>query len=85
MENVLCNVGAEDLCTDWNEHKEEKDREEGSTHSEQWVCFEPGKNAPDDDIGLELGIQRKQLDDNFAQMCGMEDIPYREMLRDLNP
>ncbi|XP_061195058.1 uncharacterized protein LOC133203256 [Saccostrea echinata] len=88
MENVLFNVDAEDLCADFiapgNEHEEEIDREEGSTLSRKWGCFDPGKHAPDYDIGLELGIQRKQLDEEISQMGEMEDIPYREMLRGLN-
>lgn len=88
MENMLHNVDAEDLCTDFvapgNEHEEEIHREEGSTLSEKWGCFDPGKHAPDYDIGLELGIQRKQLDEDISQMGEMKDIPYKEMLRDLN-
>ncbi|XP_056001840.1 uncharacterized protein LOC130048804 [Ostrea edulis] len=88
MENMLHNVDAEDLCTDFlapgNEHEEEIHREEGSTLSEKWGCFDPGKHAPDYDIGLELGIQQKQLDEDISQMGEMKDIPYREMLRDLN-
>lgn len=88
IENMLHNVDAEDLCTDFvapgNEHEEEIDREEGSTLSNRWGCFDPGKHAPDYDIGLELGIQRKQIDDDISQMGEMEDIPYREMLRVLN-
>ncbi|XP_062577467.1 uncharacterized protein LOC134239311 [Saccostrea cucullata] len=88
IEKVLLNVDAEDLCTDFiapaKEHEEEMDREEGSTLSSKWGCFDPGKHAPDYDIGLELGIQRKNLDEEISQMGEMEDIPYREMLRNLN-
>lgn len=77
---MLHNVDAKDLCTDFvapgNEHEEEIDREEGSTLSNRWGCFDPGKHAPDYDIGIELGIQRKQIDDDISQMGEIEDIPY---------
>lgn len=44
------------------------DREEGPTMSEAYGCFDSGKHAPGYDIGLELGIARKQLDEDISQL-----------------
>lgn len=66
------------------EHQEQMDREEGPTMSEAYGCFDPGKHAPEYDIGLELGIAREQLDEDISQLGELDDISYREMVRNLN-
>lgn len=60
------------------------DREEGPTMSEAYGCFDPGKHAPGYDIGLELGIARKQLDEDISQLGELDDNSYRDMVRNLN-
>ena len=47
-------------------------------------CFDPGKHAPDHDIGLELGVQRKQLEEEISLLGKMSDPDYRDMVRSLN-
>lgn len=66
------------------EHQEQMDREEGPTMSEAYGCFDPGKHAPEYDIGLELGIARKQLDEDISQLGELDDNSYRDMVRNLN-
>lgn len=66
------------------EHQEQMDREKGPTMSEAYGCFDPGKHAPEYDIGLELGIARKQLDEDISQLGELNDSSYREMVRNLN-
>ncbi|XP_052681371.1 uncharacterized protein LOC128162243 [Crassostrea angulata] len=61
------------------EHQEQMDREEGPTMSEAYGCFDPGKHAPEYDIGLELGIARKQLDEDISQLGELDDNSYRDM------
>ena len=65
------------------EHQEEIDRNLGETLSEQYGCFDPGRNAPVYDVGLDLGITRKQVED-VTQWGELDDIAYRRMLRELN-
>lgn len=89
VERVLHGIDAEDLCVDFVapniEHEEELDREKETTLSEHWGCFDLGKQVPDFDIGLEIGVQRKQIDEeNMKQLGKMNDFAYREMIRDLN-
>ena len=85
VERALKSIDSEDLCVDSvapnTEHEEELDRESGVTLSEKWGCFDPGKQAPNYDIGLELGIQRKE---NISQWGEVNDVAFREMVRDLN-
>lgn len=38
------------------EHQDEIDKEEGDALSEEYGCFDPGKHAPEYDIGLDIGI-----------------------------
>lgn len=38
------------------EHQDEIDKEEGDTLSEKYGCFDPGKHAPEYDMGLTLGL-----------------------------
>lgn len=66
------------------EHQEQMDREEGPTMSEAYGCIDPGKHAPEYDIGLELGIARKQLDEDISQLGELDDNSYRDMVRNLN-
>lgn len=61
----------------WIEKKE-------PTMSEAYGCFDPGKHAPEYDIGLELGIARKQLDEDISQLGELDDNSYRDMVRNLN-
>lgn len=89
VERALYGIDAEDLCVDFvapnNEHEEELDREKETTLSKQWGCFDPGKQAPLYDIGLEFGVQRKQIDEeDITQLGEMNDFAYREIIRDLN-
>lgn len=65
------------------EHQEQMDKE-GPTMSEAYGCIDPGKHAPEYDIGLELGIARKQLDEDISQLGELDDNSYRDMLRNLN-
>lgn len=67
-----------------NEHQEEIDRNLGETISQQYGCFDPGQNAPVYDVGLDLGINRKQVEEDLTQWGELEDSAYREMLRGLN-
>lgn len=83
VERALHGTDAEDLCVDFvapnNEHEEELDREKETTLSEQWGCFDPGKQAPLYDIGLEFGVQRKQIDEeDITQLGEINDFSYRE-------
>ena len=50
------------------EHQNEMDREEGTTLSELYGCFDPGKHAPEYEIGIDMGISHKQLDEDIAQL-----------------
>lgn len=47
-------------------------------------CFDPGQNAPVYDVGLDIGITRKQVEDDITQWGELEDDAYREMIRGLN-
>lgn len=66
------------------EHQDEIDKEEGNTLSEKYGCFDPGKHAPEYDIGLDIGIVRKQLEEDISQLGEMDDYSYRKMVRSLN-
>lgn len=66
------------------EHQNEIGREEGETLSEKYGCFNPGKHAPEYDIRLDIGIVRKQLEEDISQLREMDDYSYRKMVRSLN-
>lgn len=66
------------------EHQDEIDKEEGDTLSEKYGCFDPGKHAPEYYIGLDIGIVRKQLEEDISQLGEMDDYSYRKMVRSLN-
>lgn len=63
------------------EHQDEIDKEEGTILSEKYGCFDPGKHAPEYDIGLDIGIVRKQLEEDISQLGEMDDYSYRKMVR----
>lgn len=65
------------------EHQDEIDKEEGETLSEKYGCFDPGKHAPEYDIGLDIGIVQKQLEEDISQLGEMDDYSYRKMVRSL--
>lgn len=68
-------------CMDYNtcteyiasgcKHQDEIDQEEGDTLSEY-------------DIGLDIGIVQKQLEEDISQLGEMDDYSYRKMVRSLN-
>ncbi|XP_063420756.1 uncharacterized protein LOC134705970 [Mytilus trossulus] len=65
-----------------NLHAEENDRSEGLTLSEKYGCFDPGR--PEQyDVGLDIGITRKQIGDEDCLMK-MPENDYRELVRNLN-
>jgi len=88
IENILL-CGEDNLCTDQvapgNEHLEQIDQEEGLSLSMQYGCFDPGKDAPVYDVGLDIGITRKQIGhEELSQWGEMKDVEYRQMVRQLN-
>lgn len=88
LEQACLNNNMDDMCfnevSPECEHQQEIDRNIGETISQQYGCFDPGQNAPVYDVGLDIGITRKQVEDDITQWGELEDDAYREMIRGLN-
>lgn len=76
MDDIACPEYIAPGC----EHQDEIDKEEGDTLSEKYVCFDPGKHAPEYDIG----IVRKQLEEDISPLGEIDYYSYRKMVRSLN-
>ena len=74
------------------EHQESIDSNAGSTVSETFRCFDPGKGIAQDqgtgghdyDIGQDLGIARKRLENDHLPLGEMQNDEYRAMVQGLN-
>lgn len=67
------------------EHNEDIDRENGDRLCQKYGCFNPDQNMPNYDIGIDLGIARKQLEnEQITQWGEINDDDYRQLLRNLN-
>lgn len=75
-----------------NEHQEEKDMSDGPSISETYGCFDPGttcqgiENQHYDqyDLGQDLGIARKSIENEQLPLNEMTDDDYRSILQNLN-
>ena len=88
MENVILGI-EEDLNMDFvapgNEHQEKIDQAENVRLSIVYGCLDPGKDAPVYDVGVDMGITRKQVGhEELSQLGEMDDINYRHLVRGLN-
>lgn len=78
MENILLNV-EDNLNTDFvvpeHENKEKIDQAECVRLLTEYGCFDPGKDAPVYDVGVDLGICRKVTGhEEMSQLGEMDDI-----------
>lgn len=61
-----------------NEHNEERDRSDDCDISTKYGCFNPGDKPLDYDVGLDLGIARKQIGQDDSLIGKMPDIEYKK-------
>lgn len=88
-EAILMGSSLENECLDFvapeNEHNELIDRDNGDRLCQKYGCFNPDQNMPNYDIGIDLGIARKQLEnEQITQWGEINDDDYRQLLRNLN-
>lgn len=70
-----------------NEHQEEINLSDGPSISETYGCFDPGtENQHHDqyDLGQNLGIARKSIENEQLPLNEMIDDDYRSMIQNLN-
>lgn len=81
---IECDLNLDSVAPE-NEHQEQIDIEDVVRLSTQYGCFDPGKDAPVYDVGVDLGISRRQIGHEELLLCGeLDDIQYRNLIRRLN-
>lgn len=85
-ENIDYNYEDQSIGIDFipqNLHIEEQDQCDGQSIAERYGCFNPGKQMTYD-VGVDIGITRKQIEEDDCILHKMPESQYRELVRSLN-
>lgn len=66
------------------QHNEAIDAEEDDNACAEYACFNPDLAAVEYDLGLDLGISRKQVETNDISFNSMGNSEYNALVRSLN-
>ena len=82
-------INEDDICMDLvapgSEHMEQIDFAEGTRKTKLFGCFDPGQDAESYDVGLDLGISRKHVEQDETSKWGeLDDEQYRLIVKQLN-
>ncbi|XP_076081637.1 uncharacterized protein LOC143052478 [Mytilus galloprovincialis] len=64
-------------------HTDEQDMYEGQTLTERYGCFDPGKQLTYD-VGADMGVTRKQIEDDDYMLNKIPESQYRQIVSTLN-